>query len=105
MVVCDAPDLPACMVGVERPGQRAAEPRRLFEVVWTVDPRAVRFASRLSAALADEYHPGWRPEGLGDLDDDEPPSASADLIRATDLLNRMIGYLDADQRSSSRTTT
>ena len=97
IVVCDAPDLPACLAAVERPGQDGGlDSRRRFEVVWTVDPRAVRYASRLAAALADEYRPGWCTTDLGVLDD-EPPSASADLRRASDLLSRMMGYLDASR--------
>lgn len=95
IVVCDAPDLPACMVALERPGQApVADSRRRFETVWTVDPRVVRDASRLAAALADEYRPGWRTTELAALDED-PPSASADLRRASGLLTRTMGYLDA----------
>lgn len=95
IVICDAPDLPACMAAVERPGQAAGlDSGRRFEAVWTVDPRAVRHASRVAAALADEHRPGWRTAALVGLDD-EPPSASADLRRASELLNRMVGYLDA----------
>jgi DICT domain-containing protein len=95
IVVCDAPDLPACMAAVERPGQEGSrDSRRRFEAVWTVDPRAVRYASRVAAALADEYRPGWRTTELAVLDE-EPPGASADLRRASGLLNRMMGYLDA----------
>lgn len=95
IVVCDAPDLPACMAAVERPGQDGVpDSRRRFEVVWTVDPQAVRHASRVAATLADEYRPGWRSAGLA-VPDDEPPAASADLRRASDVLNRMMGYLDA----------
>jgi DICT domain-containing protein len=95
VVVCDAPDLPAVMAAVERPGQDAAPDReRLFDALWTVDARVVRHASRVSAALADRYRPDWRPAGLSALDD-EPPAASADLRRASGLLNRMMGYVDA----------
>jgi len=95
IVVCDAPDLPACMVAMERPGQEAVrDSRRRFEAVWTVDPRAVRDASRMAAALADEYRPEWRTTDLALLAD-EPPAASTDLRRATDLLNRTMGYPDA----------
>ncbi|CAN5475639.1 hypothetical protein BH10ACT10_BH10ACT10_03430 [soil metagenome] len=94
IVVCDAPDLPACLAAVERPGQdRVPDSRRRFEAVWTVDPRAVRHASRVAMALAEEY----RPELIGAelaVPDDEPPTASADLRRASDLMNRMMGYLD-----------
>jgi len=94
IVLCDAPDLPACMAAVERPGQEGVrDDRRRFEVIWTVDPVAVRYASRVAAALADEYRPGWRTADLALLDDDAP-AASSDLRRASDLLGRMLGYLD-----------
>lgn len=93
-VVCDAPDLPACLVAVERPGQQEEpDSSRRFEVVWTVDPRVVRDASRIAAALADAYRPGWRPGDLALLQE-EPAAASHDLRRASDLLNRVVGYLD-----------
>lgn len=94
VVVCDAPDLPACLAAVELPGEEGGTgTRRRFEAVWTVDPRAVRYASRLGTVLADTYRPGWRAPGFA-VPDDEPPGASSDLRRASDLLNRMIGYLD-----------
>lgn len=94
VVVCDAPDLPACMAAVELPGQEGVrDSRRRFEVIWSVDPRVVRHAARVAAALADEYRPDWRSQGAGP-DDDEPPGASPDLRRASDLLNRVMGYLD-----------
>jgi DICT domain-containing protein/predicted DNA-binding transcriptional regulator AlpA len=95
IVVCDAPDLPACLAAVERPGQvTVPDARRRFEVVWTVDPRAVRHASRVAAALAQEYRPELRTSEL-DLLAEEPPEASADLRRASALLTRTMGYLDA----------
>ena len=95
VVVCDAPDLPACLAAVERPGQDGVlDAERRFDAVWTVDPQVVRDASRVGATLADEYRPGWRPTNLAFLDD-EPPGASADLRRASDLLTRTMGYLDS----------
>ncbi len=87
LVVCDAPDLPVCLVAVELPGRR-------FEVLWSVDPRVVRDASRVSAALADHYRPGWRAAGDVDLDKDVA-DVSEELRRASDLFNRMLGYLEA----------
>ncbi len=97
IVVCDAPDFPACLAAVERPGQDGVpSTQRRFETIWSVDPRAVRHASRVAAALADAYRPGWRSAGL-DVLDEEPRAASADLRRAADLLNRMVGYLDTPQ--------
>ena len=95
VVVCDAPDLPACLAAVERPGQGdSGDSRRRFEAVWTVDPAVVRHAARVAAGLADEYRPGWRSGGLAGLED-EPPGASADLRRASELLGRMMEYVDA----------
>ena len=86
-VVCDAHDLPVCMTAVELPGRR-------FEVLWSVDPRVVRDASRVAAALADQYRPGWRAAGYVEPGDDTP-GVSSELLRASDLFNRMLGYLEA----------
>lgn len=86
VVVCDARDLPACLAAVELPGQG-------FEVVWSVDPRVVRDASRVCAALADRYRPDWRPVGGVDLDTDVP-EGSEELQRVSDLFDRMLGYLE-----------
>ena len=95
LLVCDAVDLPACMAAVERPGQDATrDAQRRFDVVWTVDPQAVRHAGRVATSLADVYRPDWRASGQPLLAD-EPPPASVDLHRASQLLNRMMGYLDA----------
>jgi DICT domain-containing protein len=95
VLVCDAPDLPACLAAVERPGQEELpDAQRRFEAVWSVDHRVVRHASRTAAALADEVRPDWRSTELPELDQ-EAPAASSDLGRATGLLNRMMGYFDA----------
>ncbi len=94
-VVCDAPDRPACMVGWERPGQPPSpDDRRRFEVVWSVDPAVVRDAARLCAGLADTLRPGGEPLAWPELSD-APAPGSADLRRASQLVNRMIGYLEA----------
>ena len=94
LVVCDAADLPACLVAVERPGQGADGAReRTFEAVWSVDPQVVRDASRIAGALADELRPGWRDADLPAQPD--PPGASEDLYRATLLFDRMVAYIDA----------
>jgi MerR family transcriptional regulator, light-induced transcriptional regulator len=95
IVVCDALDLPACLVAVQRPGQDAVpESHRRYEAVWTVDPRAVRQASRVATELAHEYRPELRTTELALLAN-EPPGSSADLRRASGLLTRTMGYLDA----------
>lgn len=93
VVICDAEDLPACLVAVEQPGHDPEAPasRRLFEAMWSVDPGVVRDASQVAAAIADAHRPGWR----SDEPAQEPPAAaSADLHRASMLFDRMVHYLD-----------
>lgn len=93
MLVCEAPDYPACLTGWEIPGQRGtAEANRRFEALWTLDPRPVREAAHTCARLAESFSPGL---GLvGRLPAEPAPPVSADLQRATALLTRMASYLD-----------
>lgn len=94
LVICDSPDLPAFLAAVERPGQDATSGDRRFEALWSVDPLVVRDASRVAAALADRYRPGWRDDAAV-LPDEDPQAGSPDLHRASVLFDRMVGYLDA----------
>ena len=94
LVVCDAADLPACLVAVERPGPRSGPAERTFEAVWSVDPQVVRDATSIAAALADELRPGWR-DAVDLPPQPDPPGASEDLYRATLLFDRMVAYIDA----------
>ena len=92
-LVCAARDYPAFVSGWEFPGQKdTPDAARRFEVLWSVDPAAVRDAAVICARLARSLFPG-----LGHLEDELPsgsPPASADLHRAMGLLTRMTGYLD-----------
>jgi MerR family transcriptional regulator, light-induced transcriptional regulator len=91
-LVCAAPDYPAFVSGWEFPGQHAtADAARRFEVLWSVDPQAVRDAALICAQLARTLSPGL---DLGELPGGSPPPASADLNRAVGLFNRMTNYLD-----------
>lgn len=98
LLVCDAPDYPACVAGWEVPGQDSIpDQARRFESLWTVDPQVVREAGRICARLARDFRPSL------DLELDErlgstPPSASQDLRRSLGLFNRTVGYLDAASR-------
>jgi MerR family transcriptional regulator, light-induced transcriptional regulator len=97
LVVCEARDYPACVSGWEFPGQdRAADPVRRFEVIWSVDPQVVRNAATICAQLAESLSPGL--DLLARLPSDPPPPASPDLHRAVGLLNRMTGYLEEATR-------
>ncbi|MCF6377399.1 MerR family transcriptional regulator [Nocardioides KLBMP 9356] len=96
LVICDSPDLPAFLTAVERPGQDAARPDdRVFEALWSVDPRVVRDAGRVAAVLADRYRPGWREDVDDVVPAGDPEPGSPDLHRASALFDRMLGYLDA----------
>jgi MerR family transcriptional regulator, light-induced transcriptional regulator len=100
MLVCDAGDYPACLAGWEIPGQGVCDADRRFEVLWTVDARAVRDAAQICVQLTQAFAPA-SARSLP-MPTDIPPAAGADLRRSVSLLNRMVGYLeradDARQR-------
>jgi DICT domain-containing protein len=93
-VVCDAPDLPAVLTAWELPGQTTVPDRhRIFEAIWTVEPRAVRDASRICAQVAlDAGVPEAGPL-LYQLADDPAPHR-ADPAAASLLFNRVLEYVD-----------
>ena len=93
-VVCDAPDLSACLTAWELPGQvDVPDHRRIFESLWTVDPRAVRDAARVCAQVALD---AGVPEAQAVLYHlaDEPPATLPDIAGATLLMNRVVAYVD-----------
>jgi MerR family transcriptional regulator, light-induced transcriptional regulator len=93
-LVCAAPDYPAFISGWEFPGQTGVpDARRRFEVLWSVDPLAIRDAALICAQIAGALSPSLG-RLLGELPDGVPPPGSADLHRAIGLFNRMAGYLD-----------
>ncbi len=52
-LVCAAPDFPALVSGWEFPGQKGIpDAGRRFEVLWSVDPPAVRDAAVICTQLA-----------------------------------------------------
>ena len=84
-VVCDAPDLPVVLTAWELPGQTDVRDRdRLFESMWTVDPRAVHDAARVCASVARVEAPPAT----------NPPGSVADPQAVTHLFNRMVSYVD-----------
>jgi DICT domain-containing protein len=93
-MVCAAPDYPAFISGWEFPGQTGVpDARRRFEVLWSVDPPAVRDAALICAQIAQALSPSLG-RLLDNLPDEAPPPASADLHRAIGVFNRMASYLD-----------
>jgi DICT domain-containing protein/predicted DNA-binding transcriptional regulator AlpA len=93
-VVCDAVDLPACLTAWELPGQAEVPDRhRLFESIWTIEPRAVRDAARVCAQVALTSGAAEAGPLLYELADDPAPGA-IDLVGATTLFNRVVAYVD-----------
>ena len=105
-LICDAPDLPACVTGWEHPGQdRRRDADRIFEALWSVDPQVVRTAARIGTVLAAAAF----PDMAGPLEtrlSGEPGPSSADLRRASGLIERTLDYLTrATRPASSRRTS
>ena len=97
-LVCDAPDAPACVAAWERPGQdQCRDQDRVFEVVWSVDPQVVRSAARIGAGLATAAVPEIR-ERLSSRLSEEPGPGSADLRRASGVIERTLDYLAGASR-------
>jgi len=93
LLVCDSPDYAAVLAAWELPGQAHVPDRdRVFESVWTLEPRGVRDAARMCARLAEALDPGaghdWSPL-------DAPAGKPSDDLRAaTSLFQRLVAYLD-----------
>ncbi len=101
-LVCDAPDHPACVAGWELPGQgERRDPDRIFEVLWSVDPQIVRSAARIGAQLAAAADPALAGQLEARLSG-EPGPSSADLRRASSLLERTLDYVAITPRSDLR---
>jgi DICT domain-containing protein len=94
VVICDAPDRSACLVGWERPV--TPQGGRTFEAIWTVDPTVVRDATELAIGLAaarDPRHAVLR-DRLG------PPSSDPDAaLQLAELIAvRVVAMLERAPR-------
>ncbi len=100
-LVCDAPDQPACVTGWEHLGQDGCrDADRIFEVLWSVDPQVVRTAARIGATLAATAFPAMSGQLETRLSGVPGPS-SADLRRASGLIERTLDYLTRAPRPAS----
>ena len=100
-LLCDAPDLPACVIGWEHPGQDGKrDADRVFEAVWSVDPAVVRSATMIAAGLAEAAMPGRFALLQARLTEPTAPG-SADLHRASGLLERTLDYLTVAPRGQN----
>jgi len=96
-VVVDAPGYAACLIGWETPESqrdpRRSQAGRRFEAVWTLDPRTVRRAAQVGAAIAAGIAPA-EGERLAALLQDRPLAMESPSAALTALTNRIVGYLD-----------
>jgi MerR family transcriptional regulator, light-induced transcriptional regulator len=96
-VVIDAPGYAACLLAWETPESQRddhlPDHDRRFEAFWTLDPRVVRRAALVGAALAARAgaEPGAR---LEEVLRDRPLAFEAPAPGLTSLTNRIVGYLD-----------
>ena len=88
MVICDAPNMAACLIGWERPPSRG---ERVFEVLWTVERPVVREAARICADLAARAEPEL-VAGIRERLADTPAMDESDLRNAVSLASRMVHY-------------
>jgi MerR family transcriptional regulator, light-induced transcriptional regulator len=93
MIVCDAPNMAACLLGWERPP--AAGRGREFEVIWTVERPVVRHAARIGADLASRADPEL-VAGIRERLADTPAVDESDLRNAVWLASRMVHYAVTD---------
>jgi DNA-binding transcriptional MerR regulator len=89
VVVCDASDRAACMVGWEPPGQ---EGERRFETLWSADRETARAAARICCDLAlDGARDLLSP--IAERLAEPAPGGPDELRRAEALTSRMVAYL------------
>jgi DICT domain-containing protein len=89
VVLCDSPTFSACLAGVELPG--AAD--RVFEVLWTTEPIAVRDVARAAADIARTQEPALDQILQPALK--TPVAIRYDSVRTTTALsNRVVAYMD-----------
>ncbi|RYP87194.1 MerR family DNA-binding transcriptional regulator [Nocardioides guangzhouensis] len=92
-VVCDAPGFTAALSAWEVPGQRGvAEPDRVFESAWTVEPGPVRDAARVCADVALAAGAPHAADVRRVLEPE--PARAADPTATAALLQRVLGHLD-----------
>lgn len=90
VVVCDAAEACACLVGWERP--RGGRGRRVFETIWTLEPEVVREAARLCCDLAARRAPAVVGDLSQELADAPVPGGEAHLRTAVELATRVTLY-------------
>ena len=96
-VVIDAPGYAACLLAWETPESQRddhlPDRERCFEALWTLDPRVVRRAALVGAALAARAGAA-EGERLEAMLRDRALAFEAPVPALTSLTNRIVGYVD-----------
>ncbi|MDX6586194.1 MAG: MerR family transcriptional regulator, light-induced transcriptional regulator [Solirubrobacterales bacterium] len=98
-LICDAPGYAAFLAAWERPGQDGVpDLERMFETVWSVEPRLVREAARIAAGFLERS----AADLLGPVVDrlrSTPPPSGEELRLVGLLTNRMVAYVGQGELS------
>lgn len=93
-VVCCAEDHAVCLAAWEPPQtQASAEPDRIFETIWSVEPQVVWDAARVSAGIVADKRPGLIDRVRSRLEIDPGRPAEDQLRLAAAITNRTLSYL------------
>jgi DNA-binding transcriptional MerR regulator len=94
VLVCEADDHSACLVGWEPPyGDERPDRLRTFETLWSVEPEIVWEAARICAAVAETQVPHIVDRVRPRLDAEPGLTAEAQLRLAAAITNRALAYL------------
>jgi DICT domain-containing protein len=96
-VVCLAPDFPAALAAWELPGQQdVPQGRRLFESVWTLEPRPVADAARCCARMVQELVQELGQDAVEAVRDADRlgDAGPGDVRHATRVFARALAYLE-----------
>ena len=99
VVVCESAELPACLVGWERP-PGSVRGSRVFETVWTLEPEVVREAARACVELVARAAPELVDELREHLAAPAQPAGEPQVRAAAGLATRVAAY--AWEASASR---
>jgi DICT domain-containing protein len=95
ILVCDAPELAACLIAWERPPLRPGS--RRFEFIWTADPDVVREAARHCCELVGRKARDLVDDLREQLADAPEPATTSRLHATVELATRIAMYVSGEE--------
>jgi MerR family transcriptional regulator, light-induced transcriptional regulator len=93
-VVCDAAHHAVCLAAWEPPSATTVlDEERVFEAIWSVEPRVVREAARMCIEIATSVRPGVVESVRPSLEPEPAPVTGEQLRLAAAITNRTLSYL------------